>query len=43
VAGLSADLAQGVERAGVVIDDGAARHALDRLVHTSQDAAATSS
>ncbi len=42
VAGLSADLAEGVERAGAVIDDGAARHALDRLVQTSQDAAATS-
>ncbi|MGD0380015.1 MAG: anthranilate phosphoribosyltransferase [Acidimicrobiales bacterium] len=43
VAGLSADLAEGVERAGAVIDEGAARHALDRLVHTSQDAASTSS
>jgi anthranilate phosphoribosyltransferase len=43
VAGLSADLADGVERAGAVIDDGAARHALDRLVQTSQDAAAASS
>ena len=43
VAGLSADLAEGVERAGAVIDDGAARHALDRLVASSQDAAATSS
>jgi anthranilate phosphoribosyltransferase len=43
VAGLSADLAQGVERAGAVIDDGAARDVLDNLVRVSQLAAAEAS
>ena len=40
VAGLSADLADGVERAGAVIDDGAAHVVLENLVRTSQEAAA---
>jgi anthranilate phosphoribosyltransferase len=43
VAGLSADLAQGVERAGAVIDDGAARDVLDNLVRVSKEAAAEAS
>ena len=43
VAGLSADLAAGVELAGAVIDGGAAQHVLDNLVRTSQEAAAQAS
>ncbi len=43
VAGLSADLAEGVERAGAVIDGGAAHDVLENLVRISQDAAASSS
>ena len=39
VAGVSPDLAQGVERARAVIDGGDALDALDRLVRTSQAAA----
>jgi anthranilate phosphoribosyltransferase len=39
VAGLAGDLASGVERAGAVIDSGAAAGALDRLVRASQAAA----
>jgi anthranilate phosphoribosyltransferase len=41
VAGVSADLAQGVQRAAEVIDDGAAAGALDALVRTSTAAAPT--
>jgi anthranilate phosphoribosyltransferase len=42
VAGLSPDLAGGVERAAAVIDAGGAGEALDRLVTTSREAAASS-
>jgi anthranilate phosphoribosyltransferase len=42
VAGLSADLAEGVGRAGEVIDDGAAHAVLEGLVRTSQRVAADS-
>jgi anthranilate phosphoribosyltransferase len=42
VAGLSADLADGVERAGAVIDRGAAHDVLENLVRTSNEAAAQS-
>jgi len=42
VAGLSADLAQGVEHARAVLDEGAAHVVLENLVRTSQEAAATS-
>jgi len=41
VAGISADLASGVERARAVIDSGEAQRALDRLVRSSQEAAAS--
>jgi anthranilate phosphoribosyltransferase len=40
VAGLSPDLAQGVQRAGAVIDDGAAHDVLENLVRISNEAAA---
>ena len=43
VAGLSADLADGVERAGAVIDGGAARDALEKLVRISREVAAEDS
>ncbi len=43
VAGLSADLAQGVEQARAVIDDGAAHVVLENLVRTSQQEAASAS
>jgi anthranilate phosphoribosyltransferase len=42
VAGLSADLAEGVGRASEVIDDGAAHAVLEGLVRTSQRVAADS-
>ena len=42
VAGVSADLAEGVERAGAVIDGGAAHDVLENLVRTSVEAAAES-
>jgi anthranilate phosphoribosyltransferase len=42
VAGTSEDLAEGIAQAAAVIDSGAARDALDGLVHGSQDAAAAS-
>jgi len=42
VAGLSADLAEGVARAGEVIDDGAAHGVLEGLVRTSQRVASDS-
>jgi anthranilate phosphoribosyltransferase len=42
VAGLSADLVEGVERAGAVLDAGAAHEVLDRLVRISQEVAAES-
>jgi anthranilate phosphoribosyltransferase len=41
VAGVVDDLAGGVERAAVVIDDGRARDVLDALVRVSQEASAT--
>ena len=41
VAGIVDGLARGVEIAGAVIDDGRARAVLDRLVRTSQEAAAS--
>ncbi len=40
VAGLSADLSEGVGRAGAVIDSGAAHNVLDALVRSSRQAAA---
>ena len=43
VAGLSVDLAQGVERAAAVIDAGAAHDVLENLVRVSNEAAAGSS
>ncbi len=43
VAGLSTDLAQGVERAAAVIDDGAASKVLENLVRVSNEAFAESS
>jgi anthranilate phosphoribosyltransferase len=43
VAGLSADLAAGVERAGAVIDAGAGRDALEKLVRISRQVAAEAS
>jgi anthranilate phosphoribosyltransferase len=43
VAGISPDLAQGVERAGAVIDEGAAQRVLDDLVRVSQEAAGSAS
>ena len=43
VAGLSVDLAQGVERAASVIDDGAAYTLLENLVRVSNEAATESS
>ncbi len=43
VAGLSADLADGVERAAAVIDAGAAHGALEKLVRISREAAAAAS
>jgi anthranilate phosphoribosyltransferase len=39
VAGISPDLAHGVQRAGSVIDEGAAAAVLDNLVRTSREAA----
>jgi anthranilate phosphoribosyltransferase len=43
VAGISPDLAEGVDRAAAVIDEGAAQRVLDDLVRVSQDAAALAS
>jgi anthranilate phosphoribosyltransferase len=43
VAGLSADLADGVERAGAVIDAGSAHDALEKLVRISHEVAAEAS
>jgi anthranilate phosphoribosyltransferase len=40
VAGVCPDLAEGVARAGAVIDEGAARDVLEHLAHTSHQAAA---
>ena len=43
VAGLSADLSDGVARASGVIDDGAAHAVLENLARTSQEASAEAS
>ena len=43
VAGVCADLAEGVTRAGAVIDEGAARDVLENLARTSQEAARATS